>query len=78
MPKLKKLWASYHEAYDVDVVVVPTLPTTARPIDDAQPYFTHNGRKVQSSSIPAYPAHSAHCAKLACMRSCNSLVGILI
>ncbi len=47
MPKLKALWESYHDVYDVDVIVVPTLPTTARPINDAEPYFTHNGRKVR-------------------------------
>ena len=46
VPKLKALWASYYQAYDVDVIVVPTLPTTARPIDDVEPYMTFNGRKV--------------------------------
>jgi hypothetical protein len=48
VPKLKALWATYYKAYDVDVIVVPTLPTTARPIDDVEPYMTFNGRKVHA------------------------------
>lgn len=46
VPKMKKLWASFYHAYDVDVVVVPSLPTTARPIDDVEPYMTFNGKKA--------------------------------
>ena len=64
MAKLKKLWASYYEAYDVDVVVVPTLPTTSRPIDDAEPYITHNGRKAR-------PCLAGTLRPSACMPCCN-------
>lgn len=46
-PKLKALWESYHDTYDVSTIVVPALPITSRPISDVEPYLTHNGKKVQ-------------------------------
>ena len=54
VPKMRKLWASFYQAYAVDVVAVPTLPTTARPIDDVEPYMTFNGRKA-SRAHPVWP-----------------------
>ncbi len=45
VPKLLKLWSSYHEAYDVDTLLLPGTPVTARPIDAVEPYMTINGRE---------------------------------
>jgi Asp-tRNA(Asn)/Glu-tRNA(Gln) amidotransferase A subunit family amidase len=52
VPKLKALWSSFHSAYDVDVLVVPATPITARPIDDVEPYVAINGRMVLSCTLP--------------------------
>ncbi len=46
VPDLKKLWQMYHDTYDVDVLLVPSTPITARPIDNVEPYVEINGRKV--------------------------------
>ena len=47
LPQLKALWTSYHDTYQVDVLVVPSTPITARPIDDVEPYVNINGRMVR-------------------------------
>lgn len=46
IPELKMLWQMYHDTYQVDVLVVPSTPITARPISDVEPYLNINGRKV--------------------------------
>ncbi|EIE27340.1 amidase signature enzyme [Coccomyxa subellipsoidea C-169] len=51
LPQLKALWKSYHDIYDVDVLLVPTTPITARPIDDVEPYVSINGRKEDNLEI---------------------------
>ena len=48
LPKLKALWHDFHDAYDVEIYVVPTSPITSRPIDDMEPYTMHNGHKVNA------------------------------
>ena len=45
LPQLKAPWKSYHDIHDVDVLLVPNTPITARPIDDVEPYVSINGRK---------------------------------
>ena len=52
LPKLKALWHDFHDAYDVGLYVVHTSPITSRPIDDVEPYTTHNGRKVRLNICP--------------------------
>lgn len=47
LPQLKALWIQYHDTYQVDVLVVPSTPITARPIDDMEPYVNINGRMVR-------------------------------
>lgn len=46
IPELKTLWRMYHDTYQVEVIVVPSTPITARPISDVEPYLNINGRKV--------------------------------
>lgn len=48
---MKAMWTTFHDSYDVDVLVVPTTPITSRPIDDVEPYVTVNGRKVQCHKL---------------------------
>ncbi|CAK0784780.1 hypothetical protein CVIRNUC_007984 [Coccomyxa viridis] len=51
LPKLKALWHDFHDAYDVEIYVVPTSPITSRPIDDVEPYTMHNGHKADSYQL---------------------------
>ena len=59
LPKLKALWHDFHDAYDVEIYVVPTSPITSRPIDDVEPYTMHNGHKVNALCISSEP--HTHC-----------------
>lgn len=47
LPRLRDMWESYHDAYDVDVLIVPTTPITSRPISDVEPYLSIDGVKVR-------------------------------
>ncbi|CAL8463001.1 g2535 [Coccomyxa elongata] len=51
LPQLKALWTQYHDTYQVDVLVVPSTPITARPIDDVEPYVNINGRMDDNLEI---------------------------
>ena len=59
LPKLKALWHDFHDAYDVEIYVVPTSPITSRPIDDVELYTTHNGHKVNAPHKSLNLAHIA-------------------
>ena len=65
VPKLKAIWASFHATYDVDVLVVPATPITARPIDDVEPYVAINGRYVRHHHSPHVYVHLSHVPGLA-------------
>ena len=49
LPQLKALWESYHDAFDLDALLVPATIATARPISDAEPFMTVNGKRVCST-----------------------------
>lgn len=55
-PKLKALWESYHDTYNVSTIVVPATPITSRPISDVEPYLTHNGKKVSLPWVQGLPS----------------------
>ena len=46
LPQLKAMWESYHNTFNLDALLVPATIATARPISDAEPYMTVNGKKV--------------------------------
>ena len=62
-PKLKALWESYHDTYNVSTIVVPATPITSRPISDVEPYLTHNGKKVRPFLLLLVPT--------ACLLTCS-------
>ena len=51
LPKLKDAWHDFHDAYDVELYIVPTSPITSRPIDAVEPYTMHNGKMVRHSDL---------------------------
>ena len=52
LPKLKKLWDSYHDVFDVDIIATPATAIPARPIDSVEPWTEVNGK--YQISIDAY------------------------